>query len=173
MGGFLSSLFGGQNTTLNKDMAQEGNLAGFSTGIGEKDTGAASKFYTDILSDNAATMSSALAPEIGAAKTQAQQDAKTASEFGTRSGGTAASNAAGTDKLHAYITNLIGNLKQGAASGAANLGTSNLGMASNNLQSQEQMSQQQMENWKNSILGQGITGAADVAMKDLGMGMGA
>jgi hypothetical protein len=103
------------------------NAAGFATNLGEKDLGASSKFMTDILSGDVGKITQALAPQIGAAKSSAQQQNKQNAEFGTRSGGTAASTAATNDKVHSDITNLIGQLTGGAASSLSSVGDSLLG----------------------------------------------
>ena len=107
------------------------NASGFATNLGEKDLGASSKFMTDILSGDVGKITQALAPQIGAAKSSAQQQNKQNAEFGTRSGGTAASTAATNDKVHSDITNLIGKLTGGAASslGSQGSGLLNTGIA--------------------------------------------
>ncbi len=163
MGSWLSSIFGGSNPTLAKDMDQEGKLAGYSTGIGEGDTTAASDYYRDILSGDPSKEAQAIAPEMAAATTGAQQQKQTIGQFETRSGGTAGTAEAIDDKTRGDLLKLLGGLKSGAASGAAQLGTANLGMADTNLQAQEKMSQDQMQNWANSILGMGTTEAAGAA----------
>jgi hypothetical protein len=163
VGGFFSSLFGGQNKTLNSDMAQEGSLAGFSTGIGEKDTTAASQYQNDILSGDPTKESEALAPEISAAKKRSEEAKKARSENGNRGGGNNSANAAADAGVNSDILNMEGGLKSGAASALGSMGQSNLQNATSNLQSQEAMSQQQMENYANSILGKGITSATSSA----------
>jgi hypothetical protein len=107
------------------------NASGFATNLGEKDLGASSKFMTDILSGDVGKITQALAPQIGAAKSSAQQQNKQNAEFGTRSGGTAASTAATNDKVHSDITKLIGQLTGGAASslGSQGSGLLNTGIA--------------------------------------------
>lgn len=106
-----------------------GNLesaSGFGIGLGESDLSAASTFMRDILSGNATTQNQALAPQISAAKERAQQQKKSTAEFGTRSGGTAATMASIDDATHASITDLIGSLTGSAASGLASMGESAL-----------------------------------------------
>jgi hypothetical protein len=95
---------------------------------------------------------------------------KTASMFAPRSGGTAASNAAKTDTLHGYITNLLGNLTGSAASNLGNLGTSMTSTGLSALGAEQGAVDQRMENWSESILGRGITGAVSSAET---MGLGA
>lgn len=108
-------------------------------------------------------MSQALAPEIGAAKKSAQQQTKTNAEFGTRSGGTAASNAATSDKLHSDITNLIGSLTGSSASNLAGLGSNLLGTGLGALGQEQNAVQQRIDNWSKSILSKSITGAVQGA----------
>jgi hypothetical protein len=81
----------------------------------------------DVLSGDVGKITQALAPQIGAAKSSAQQQNKQTAEFGTRSGGTAATTAATNDKVHSDITNLIGQLTGGAASSLSSVGDSLLG----------------------------------------------
>jgi len=153
-------------------MAKEGSLADFSTGIGEKDTSAASQYENDILSGDPTKESEALAPEISAAKKRSEEAKKGRSEFGNRSGGATSANAATDAGVNTDILNMEGGLKTGAAGALAQTGQSNLQNATSNLQSQEQMSQQQMQNYANSILGKGITeavGTAESAGLDAGL----
>ncbi len=159
--GFWGGLFGGSNAVLNQDINQAGAISDFSTGVGEGNVTAASKFYQDILSGNPTQEAEALAPEISSAQTRAAQQKKTSSEFGTRSGGTVAANEAADAGVNADILNLEGGLKSSAAGGAASLGTSEQGIGLNANQLEEQEAQQRIENQKNSILGGAITGAVD------------
>ncbi len=167
--GFWGGLFGGSNSVLNRDIPQAGAISDFSTGVGEGDVTAASQFERNILNGGEAE-SEALAPEISAARTRAAQQKKTNAEFGTRSGGTAASNAAADEGVSRDILNLEGGLKSGAASTLAGIGTSEQGIGLNANQMQEQEAQQRMENQKNSILGNSITGGISAAE---GFGLGA
>ena len=154
---WLTSLFAGQNKDLNTDIGATGAIAGNATSIGTKDLTTGSNWMNAIVSGDATKTAQALAPQISAAKTSAANSNKTAAMFGTRSGGTAASTAATTDKLHADITNLIGSLTGGAASGLANLGSSLLGQGLDAYKTQADLSQLRMQNWSDSILGKGIT----------------
>lgn len=164
---FFSSLFGGQNQTLNSTIGQSGQVGGFATGLGESNLGAASKFWNSILSGNSSDISKALAPQISSLKTSAAQTNKTNAEFGTRSGGTAASAASTDDKVHADITNLIGGLTSGAASGLASTGGGLLSTGLSAFGEQAQMSQQQVQNWRDSILGGALTGGAGIGLSFL------
>jgi hypothetical protein len=157
--GFWDSLFGGQNTTLNSTIGQTSQVAGETTGRGEKDTAAASDWWNDIISGDATKQAQALAPETSAAKKSVQQDTKTSAEMGTRSGGTAATEAASKDKLHEYITNLLGNVTGGAVSGLATEGgdLTKTGLAATGMEAD--LSQQRYKNWTDSILGRATTTA--------------
>ena len=160
---FFSSLFGGSDPTLNADIAKTGQIADWSTGLGEKNLTASSNFFNSILSGDATKQSQVLAPEINAAKTSANQDIKTTSEMGTRSGGTAASNAATKDKIHGYIANLLGSLTGSAATILGSMGESSLNTGLSATMDQAKLAQQRMDNWSNSILGKGITTAVSAA----------
>ena len=156
---FWSSLLGGASPTLNTDISSAGQIAGTATSLGTKNLNTASNFWNAIVGGDATKTMQALAPEVSAAKKSAAQTNKTNAIFGTRSGGTAASTAATTDKLHSDITNLIGSLTGGAASGLANLGSSLLGQGLDAYKTQADLSQQRMQNWSDSILGKGTTTA--------------
>jgi len=109
------------------------SAGGFATGEGEGDISASDKFFKDILGGDSTKTAQALAPQIGAAKTSAQQNAKTAEEFGNRGGGTNASSAAEGDRLHSDITGLVGETTGKAAStlGSEGGGLLNAGIGAN------------------------------------------
>ena len=157
---FASAIFGGSNPSLNTDIGLTGQLGGNLTGQGQSYTNAAGNFYQSILSGDSSKIARSLAPEITAAKTSQQNDQKTASMFGGRSGGTAASTAAAGDKTHADITNLIGSLTNSSASSLGSLGSSMIGQGLGAISSNADMSQTRIQNWSNSILGLGTTAAA-------------
>ena len=115
------------------------------------------------MSGDASKQMQTLAPEISAAKTSNQQSQKTATEMGTRSGGTAASNNASSDKLHSDITNMIGSLTGGAASSLASLGSSEMSTGLGALGQEQAATAERMKNWSDSILGRGITTAVSAA----------
>lgn len=104
------------------------SAAGAATQTGESDLNSSSAFMQALLSGDSAKISQVLAPQISAAKTSQQQDQKTLAQNGTRSGGTAASSSAATDRTHANITNLIGSLTGSAASSLGSEGEGLLGM---------------------------------------------
>jgi hypothetical protein len=157
--GFLSSLFGGSSSNLNHLIDQYGQIGQSQTGQGQKYENKAGDFWSNILSGNSSKTMQALSPEISAAKTRSAQDRKTATMFGGRSGGTAASNAASTDKLHSDITNLVGSLTGSSASNLANLGSTLTSTGLSSLNMQEAADARRMQNWSDSILGRGITTA--------------
>lgn len=154
---FFSSLLGGQNGNLNTAIGQTGQIGGWATGQGQGDIGKATDFYSAILSGDASKTARALAPQISDAKVSNQQNQKTASMFGGRSGGTAASTAASDDKTHADITNLIGSLTNSSAGALGSMGSSLLNTGLAGITSSAELSQQRLSNWSNSILG-GLTG---------------
>src|SRR6185369_219611 len=160
-------LFGGPD--LSKQINQLGSLAGYSTGVGERDTTAASKFYTDILSGDPTRIAQSLAPEISAQQTQIQQAANKNAQFGTRSGGNTAATAGAEAAGRGDILKELGGLQTHAAQGAAGLGTSNLGMAASDINSQTQTTEQQYQDLMNSILGGAVTSGVNAGMKAIGI----
>lgn len=96
---------------------------GFATGAGESDITAGSTFFQNLLTDPM----KALAPEISAGQTQAQQAKKTTAEFAPRSGGTAATTAAIDSTNRGNIINLMGGAQTTAASNLTSTGTNLLG----------------------------------------------
>jgi len=158
--GFMSALFGGKDVNLNNLISQYGQIGGQQTGQGQKHENQAGDFFSSLVSGDAGKISQTLAPEISAAKTRNSETQKSNAEMGTRSGGTAASNAASSDKLHSDITNMIGSLTGGAAGSLASLGSSEMSTGLGALGQEQGATAQRMQNWQNSILGKGITGAA-------------
>lgn len=155
--GWLSSLFSGSNETLSSDVKKTGQAADFATGLGEKNLTTSSDFWNKIMSGDSSKTSQVLAPQIGAAKTSANQQNKTNAEFGTRSGGTAASTAATNDKLHSDITSMVGDLTGKAASNLQSSGSSELSTGIQGLNQEANLSQEQVSNWSNSIFGKGLS----------------
>jgi hypothetical protein len=82
---------------------------------------------SDVLSGDVGKITTLLSPQISAEKTSVQQDQKTNAMNGNRGGGTAATNASATDKVHGDITNMISSLTGSAASGLAGVGSNLLG----------------------------------------------
>ena len=154
--GFWGSLWGGSSPDLNSDIGQSKQNAGWDTGQGQSDVTAGTDFLKSILGGDASKQAQALAPEISAAKTSAQNSNKTAAEMGTRSGGTAATTAKTNDSLHAYITDLIGKLTGSAATALPQIGTALTGQGESALMDNAKLAEQRQQNWANSILGHGV-----------------
>jgi hypothetical protein len=157
LGSFFSALFGGQSKNLDSNIGKTGQIAGFDTSLGESNATAGSDFNKAIVSGDASKISQALAPEISAAKTSNAQTQKTNAEMGTRSGGTAASNAASSDKLHSDITNLTGSLTGKAADTLLSSGSTFLSQGESANMDNANLGQKQYQNWMDSIFGRGIT----------------
>ena len=167
---WFSSLFAGQNPTLNSTINQSGAIGGFATGAGEGATSAGLNWMQNIIGGDPSKISQALAPEISAQQGQIQQQKKQMAEFGTRSGGTASAAANADAAGRGNIINLVGGLQSGTAGNLATAGQNliNTGLSAYNQQAE--MSQQRMQNWSDSIFGLGITKAAGFG---LGAGLGA
>ncbi len=160
---FLSGLFGGSNPTLNSQISSLGSIASNATNLGTADTNAASNFFNSILSGNQQKIGQALAPQIAGIQGREQQSKQTASQFGNRSGGINASMQMAGDTANANLTNLVGSLTGGAASGLAGIGAQQQGLGLQAYQQQEGVSQEQLSNWQNSIFG----GVADAGVNKL------
>lgn len=157
---FLGSLFGGSSPTLNNLIDTYGSIGQSQTGQGQKNQNTATDFWDSIVSGDATKQMQALSPEISAAKVSNQQTRKTNTIFGNRGGGTAASNAASSDKLHSDITDLIGSLTNSSASSLATVGTSQVNTGLSSFGMQENADAERMQNWSDSILGLGLTKGA-------------
>jgi hypothetical protein len=181
---FWSSLFGGSNPTLSKDIGQFGQIGGFATGLGEKNLSQSSNFMSSILSGDQSKIGGVLGPEISNIKGQGQSAKMGASQFNNRGGGTNATMQSADDTSRASINKMISSLLGNSASGLASSGSSLLGQGMQAYGQQAQLSQEQMSNWSNSILGKGITsgissaesfglGAAGGSLSGTGAGKGA
>lgn len=158
MGSFLSSIFGGQNKTLNNTINTAGDISQFGTNTGQGAITDANQYYSNILSGDPSKIAESIAPEIQAGQQQTQQAKQGMAQFGTRSGGTAAASAGADAANRGNIISLIGKLQSGAAAGEAGIGENQTaqGLAANGQQAQ--LSQEQLQNYMNSILGKGISG---------------
>lgn len=168
MSSFFSSLFGGANDTLSKTMGQTGDIAGYSSNLGQQNTSAGSGFFNSILSGDSAQIAKTLAPEISQMQQGGQQQKNATAQFGNRSGGNNAKTQGIDSGNRASLTNLIGGLQQGAASNLLSSGQNLLGTSLGALNQQAGMSQQQMQNWAGSLFGGALTGAAGIGMSALG-----
>ena len=167
--GFFSSLFGGSNPTLSKDINQFGQIGKFATGLGEQNLAQSSNFMSSILSGDQSKIGKVLGPEISNIKGQGMQSKLSTSQFGNRSGGTNASMQMADDKSRASINSMISSLLGSSASGLASSGSSLLGQGMSATSQEASLSQQQMQNWANSILGKGITSGVSAA-ESFGLG---
>jgi hypothetical protein len=127
--GFFSGLFGGSNSTLDKNIPAFESSAGFASGVGQGDVTAASKWYDSILSGDPTKMAEAVAPETSAIQGQAQQEKNKLAQFAPRSGGTTAAVAGLDANTRAQIIKLLGGLQSGAAGNLSSLGTTEQGVA--------------------------------------------
>lgn len=131
-----------------------GLLQGMATtefGAGSKAVSQGTGFWSDILSGDPTKMAAAIAPETKVIQGQAQQKKKQATEFGTRSGGTAATNAAIDTNATAAIQDLVNRLRPQAARELTTVGLSEEGLASGNagmaFNAAEVMQQQSAKKW--------------------------
>lgn len=134
MGGLVSGifdLFGGDPAQQQEDQLQ--TLGTEQTATGEGLVAPAAKYYEDILSGDPTRIASSLAPEIKTGQEQVEQQRLSNAQFGTRSGGTAASTNAAEDKNRADIIALEGGLQERAAGAAGSLGTSQESLGAGNI----------------------------------------
>ena len=157
---FWSSIFTGQNKTLNSNIDKFGSIGGFATGLGEKSVGQAAKFASDIVSGDPSKIAKSLGPEIGTIQTQQQQNKNQTAQFSNRSGGNNASLQMAGDTTRGAINNLVSSLLGKSVDTLANIGTAEQGIGADALKTQTDMSQIRMKNWEDSIFGRGATSAA-------------
>lgn len=99
-----------------------GEIGRFGTSQGENDILQSQNFWSAIMSGDPQKIATVLGPQMSTINRQAQQQKKTAAEFGTRSGGTtAAMNALDTSTLSS-IRGMIANLTGSAASNLGSMG---------------------------------------------------
>lgn len=106
---------------------QYGDIAGladWSTAAGEKALGQALNFEEAIVSGDPSKIARVLGPETSAINKQGQQELKTMSEFGTRSGGTGAAAQTVGDTTRSRYDTMVSNLLSGSVSGLASQGNS-------------------------------------------------
>lgn len=98
------------------------------TAAGATDTGAASQYYRNILSNDPAKVMEAVAPETAAIKNQATQQKKELANLGgNRTGGTNAIVQDITSKSRGQIADTIAKARGGAAEGEAKIGAGETG----------------------------------------------
>ena len=125
--GGLWDLLAGNPTA--KEQAQFGNLSAEEIGAGEGATTAAETYNENLLTNPTL----ALAPEISAGQNQVEQQKLQGANFGTRSGGTAASGEAATAAERGNIINLMGETQGNAANALGTLGTTQTGQGASAL----------------------------------------
>lgn len=152
-----TDLFTGNNSTPNKDTSQLGDLAGYSSGVGQQGTTADLNYNLGILSGDPTKVAQTLSPEIQQAQNQAQQNKNTVAQFGNRGGGMNAVMAGLDDQTRAKLLSLAGGLRQGAAGELGRLGTSNLQMSASDALNQAKLAQQQHENMMNGLFGKALS----------------
>jgi len=164
---WLSSIFGGQNPTLNQNINQTGQIAGFATGLGQGALTSGTNWMQNIVSGDPSKIAQSLAPEISAQQGGISQQKKQLAEFGSRSGGTASAASNLDSQGRGNIINLVGGLQSQTAGNLANVGSSLLNTGLNATTTQADLSQERMQNWANSIFGGALTGGAGIGLGKL------
>lgn len=97
--------------------------SGFAGSVGEGLISNSSAFINALLSGDPHKISQILAPEISGISKQANEKTQTNAQFGSRSGGTNASNQNTMDQARAGVNDLISGLTKSAIGEGASLGT--------------------------------------------------
>jgi hypothetical protein len=100
------------------------SLANFATSKGESDINSADSFWKSILSGDPNKISKVLGPQISGINKRAQQQKKTASEFGNRSGGTNAAEQEAGEGVRSEYDTMVSGLTGEAASALGASGSS-------------------------------------------------
>ncbi len=122
----MPSFFGiGQGPTKGeyREAGALGGIGSFGTSEGEKDISKASDFWNAIISGDQTQLSRALGPAYSHISERGGQELKTLSEFGTRSGGTAAQQQQIGESERKQASELEGGLLGGAASTLGGMGS--------------------------------------------------
>lgn len=101
--------------------------SGFAGTVGEGLLGNSSAFIDALLSGNQGKIAELLAPQISAISKQANEKTQTNAQFGSRSGGTNASNQNTLDQARSSVNDMISSLTGGAIGQGASLGSDLLG----------------------------------------------
>lgn len=144
-----------------KEQAQFGALGNYETGTGEALTTAGAGYDLGLLSNDPTRIATALAPEIATGQGQVEQQRLADANFGTRSGGTAASTEAAEAANRGNIIALEGGLQSGAASSALGAGSGLLSGASSNIGNEAQLAEQRRSQVTGDVGGI-ATGAAEI-----------
>lgn len=138
--------------------------SGFAGSTGEGLIANSSALINGLLSGNEADIAKLLAPQIGAISKQANEKTQTNAEFGSRSGGTNASNQNTMDAARSSVNDLIASLTGKALGEGASLGSNLLGQSMsgyNNVFNQNLTEQQQRgAQWNDIISSIGKTAGA-------------
>lgn len=149
-----------------------GNLANYETGLGENLATAGAGEELGILSGDPTRIAQAEAPEITAQRQQIEQQNLSNANFGTRSGGTAASTQAADAAGRANIIDLTGNLIGNTAGAAVGQGSNFLSGASSNLGNEANLAEERRKQVVGDVGGI-AAGAAEIATPFLAGGGGA
>jgi hypothetical protein len=152
-GGF----FGGSSPVLNAGITKAGDTSTYATNTGKNLSTQAGNFWSDLMSGDPSKTAKLLSPQIRTQQAQGQQMKQGMSQFGTRSGGTAAKGQTIDDTTRANIGNMIAQLTGSAAGAATSMGKDMLDLGMQSLNQQVSFSQQQMQNWQDSLMGQGMS----------------
>ncbi len=153
-----------------KEQAQFGELGNYETGTGEALTTAGAGYDLGLLSNDPTRMATALAPEIATGQGQVEQQRLADANFGTRSGGTAASTEAAEAANRGNIITLEGGLQRDAASSALGAGSGLLSGASSNIGSEAKLAEERRQQVTGDVSGI-ATGAAEIVSGLMGGGL--
>lgn len=149
--------------------------SGFSGAMGEGLLSNSSALINALLSGNQAETAKLLAPQIGQISKQANEKTQTNATFGSRSGGTNASNQNTMDAARSGVNDMISSLTSGALGAGASLGSNLLGKSMsgyNDVFNQNLTEQQQrLSQLNNLIQGIGSTAGAVAAGASGGGGL--
>jgi hypothetical protein len=169
MGGLAGSIFDlASGDPTEGEQKKFGSLGDYQTGVGEGLTTAGAGFNEDILSGDPTKISQALAPEISAGQGQVEQQRLQDANFGTRSGGTAASTEAATAANRGNIIDLVGGLQKSTAESSLSHGGNLMSEASGNIGNEAQLAEQRRQQQVGDV--NGI--ASSVASIATGLPMG-
>ena len=173
MGGLAGSIFDlAAGDPAEGEQKKFGALGDYQTGVGEGLTTAGAGFNEDILSGDPTKISEALAPEISFGQGQVEQQRLHDANFGTRSGGTAASTANAEGANRGNIINLVGGLQKSTAESSLSHGGNLMDSASSNIGNEAQLAAENQQRMTGDVTGI-AQDAASIAMGLPPMGKGA
>jgi hypothetical protein len=121
----MPSFFGigvGPSDSEKKEFGATAGIGNFATSTGEADISSASDFWQGILKGDQTSLSRFLGPAFSNISQRAGQETKTLSEFGTRSGGTAAAQQQIGDEERRQAGQLEGGLLGASAESLGSMG---------------------------------------------------